>query len=53
MSGHKPSAMVTQTSAALAPVAVTRRVEGVRRTDDLCGWARILGEGIRLAETQS
>lgn len=48
------SANTEQTAAALGNPAPTRRRERVRRADDLPeGWARIVGEGLRLSEVES
>lgn len=46
------SPQVTQTAARLERRTGTRRAGGVRRVDDLTGWERVLGEGIRQAEAQ-
>ena len=45
------SANTEQTAADLGNPS--RRREGVRRVNDLDGWARVLGEGIRQAEVES
>ena len=45
------SVNVQQTSAALgSPVSVSRRSEGVRRADDLSGYALPMGQGLRQNE---
>lgn len=55
MTNESTSSQIRQAAAALGRFerrTGTRRADGVRRVDDLDGWARVLGEGIRQAEVQ-
>ena len=53
MTNESTSPQIRQTAARLERRTGTRRAEGVRRSDDLDGWSRVLGEGIRQAEAEA